>query len=188
MLPEDVAELIIQDIETKKDSYNKNNLMYVVGIMGSGKTTFIKKHLLDLLPNYYYSSIDDYIKYFADGKLNSDSVYQLCRKVGVIVTDYILNNNISTILEGTGTNADILPYLRRLKSAGYKIKTYFLRIQLGLCNTRVISRNRDDPSHFVNIERLSEYHTILWNDMYKRIIEVSDKVVEMRDNMSFLKG
>ncbi len=188
MLPEEVAELVIQDIETKKDSYDKNNLFYIVGIMGSGKTTFIKKHLLDLLPNYYYSNIDDYVTYFADGKLDSDSVYQLCRKVGIIVTDYILDNNISIILEGTGTNADIIPYLQRLKNAGYKIKTYFMRIQLGLCNTRVIARNRDNPSHYVNIGRLAEYHAILWDDMYKRIIEISDKVVEMRDNMNFIKG
>lgn len=187
MTPEEVAQVVIGEIDKNKNSYSKNTIHYVVGIMGSGKTTFIKKFLLDLLSDHLYINIDDYVPYFKEDGKTSTEIYQLCRKVGVIVTDYVLENNISTILEGTGTNPDIIPYLQRLKTAGYKIKTYFMRTQIGLCNTRVITRNKEPNAHKVDVSLLRSYHDTLWGEMYKNIIDVSDTACEFGDNIRFIK-
>jgi len=89
------------------------------------------------------------------------------------------------IIEGTGVNEDIIPYLKRLKKAGYSIDTYFMKTNINLCRNRVHNRNHINI-HKVLDEDVVKYHKILWNDtgktkMHKLISNISSVVTYIND-------
>jgi predicted kinase len=177
-----VAEDEIKYINANIDKYSRNNIVYVCGPMGSGKSTYIKHKLVRCGINAYYSSIDELQHYFVNETTHPQELYQLCRKVGIIVTDYLLENNISMVIEGTGINMDMVEYLQRLKLSGYKIKTIFLKTSLETCLTRVSKRNETD-AHKVILSDIEKYYNILWNGsmekekMETQYVNISDSVL-----------
>lgn len=175
-LTKTIASSIIEQI--KKQNYDSKKLIFVCGVMGSGKTTFIKNMLLTKSNKSYYSSIDEVIPFFRDiGMTDSREIYRECRKVGIEVTNYLMENNISMIIEGTGANRDIIDYIQKLKSKNYYIKTYFIKTQLEMCRQRVRERNKTS-NHIVLDKDVIEYHNKLWNSNIGQIItELSDKTI-----------
>jgi predicted ABC-type ATPase len=182
-----VSNIIINNIKKHQHLYSHNQLIYVCGVMGSGKTTFIQNKLLSQHPNLYYSSIDNLIPYFTSYHNNSHKLYQLCRQTGIIITDYLLENNISMIIEGTGINMDTVEYLQKLKNQKYNILTYFLKTDLQLCRDRVKQRNQTEI-HKVKDQDIITYYDILWNNnneknMVQQINNISNAIVHI-DNYS----
>lgn len=174
---ERIASHVIEtSIKPALSSYSKRRCVFVCGPMGSGKTTFIKD---TLLPNEklkaYYSSIDELTKYFPDS--DSKSSYQLTREVGIITTDFLLDNKVSMIIEGTGVNSDMIEYLERLKKEDYHISTYFLKTDLKMCLDRVSKRNKRQERQVLP-DDIHDYWNKLWGDkgMQDAIAYVSDRV------------
>lgn len=159
-----ISLAIINKIKENKDKYSTKELSFVCGPMGSGKTTFILSKLLNNSHmKSYYSSIDELIPYFKKFEITDSRImYKLCRQVGIEVTDYLLENNISMIIEGTGINKDMYDYLLRVKEKGYHITTYFLKTDLNICRERVKIRNKHSQ-HKVMDEDVILYHKILWD-------------------------
>lgn len=183
-------ELIKQISETKinqidLNKYSKQKLLFICGPMGSGKTTFIKNQLINHEPesnSYYYSSIDELIDNFTHLENDPRKLFQLCRKVGIIITDYLLKHKVSMILEGTGIHMDTIDYFKQLKKSGYEINTYFIKTELELCRQRVKKRNLiKENTHIVLDEDVVKYYKLLWNNtengkMETAITEISDKI------------
>lgn len=174
-----IAKKYINAINLSK--YSKNHLIAVIGPMGSGKTTYITKEIIKKYPNHYNCSIDEYIEHFASLESDPRKLFKMCREVGIIVTDYLLDNNISMIIEGTGIHADTIEYFKRLKQAGYTIETHFLKTDMEICRQRVKERNEiKDNNHKVLDEDVVSYYGKLWlepNPTHDLIKEVSDKVI-----------
>lgn len=172
-----ISAKIISQININQ--YSRNSLISVIGPMGSGKTTYIKKQLLDNHPDHYYCSIDEYLKYFTDIKESDpNKLFKLCRVIGINVTNYLQDNNISMIIEGTGIHMDTIDYYNRLKTDGYHIVTYFIKTELEVCRQRVKVRNEIKGNlHKVLDKDVVSYYTKLWNDMEHKHKAVSDKVV-----------
>jgi predicted kinase len=178
----EVTQIVINKVI--KEHFSSNKIIFVCGPMGSGKTTYIKHNLLQS-KMYYYHSIDELIPYFIDIESDPRKMYQLCRSVGIKVTDFLLEKNISMIIEGTGKNMDMVDYLKRLKQSGYNIRTIFITTDLKTCRERVKIRNTQQK-HQVLDEDIIEYYKILWDqdkNMSKIISEVSNDV-EFVDNYS----
>jgi predicted ABC-type ATPase len=175
------ADNIIKDIDINK--YSKKSLIFVCGPMGSGKSTYIN----DKFKNHdaYYCNIDKWVHYFIPYENEPGKLYSLCRKVGIIVTDYLLEQNISMILEGTGINLDTIEYLKRLKNADYKINTYFLVTDIETCRNRVIKRNVNnlhivDDKDVINAHRILYGQNYLLSPMVKLTVEQSNYVTYIR--------
>lgn len=171
-----LADNIIKSIQ--KTKYSVNKCLFVCGPMGSGKSTFIKTNLVNhpIFGTYYYSSIDDLVP-LLDNRLDVRQKYLISREVGIIVTDYLLDNNISMIIEGTGVNHDMIDYLDRLRNKGYQIATYFLKTELEVCRDRVKDRNTKQV-HQVLDEDVVSYYQKLWQTETVRqsISRMSDRV------------
>ena len=172
-----ISEKVISQINI--NNYSRNSLISVIGPMGSGKTTYIKKQLIDNYTDHYYCSIDEYLKYFTDvEESNPQKLFKLCREVGINVTNYLQDNNISMIIEGTGIHMDTIDYYNRLKTDGYHIITYFIKTELEVCRQRVKARNEiKDNLHKVLDEDVISYHKKLWNKMEHEHLTISDKVI-----------
>lgn len=178
----EVTQIVITKLNKKH--FSSNQIIFVCGPMGSGKTTYIKHNLLKS-KKYYYHNIDELIPYFLDMESDPRKMYQLCRSVGIKITDYLLENNISMIIEGTGRNMEIVDYLKRLKQNGYNVKTIFIKTSLETCRDRIKIRNKKQD-HQVLDEDVIEYYNILWeqnNNMSKIISQISNDV-EFVDNYS----
>ena len=191
-LVRNVSKTVIENISSSKHKYTTNQLYFVCGPMGSGKTTYINTNLLqneDI--KAYYSNIDDLISYFKKETDDPRQLYQLTRQVGIIVTDYFLENHISMVIEGTGINMDTIEYFERLKKNGYQINTIFMKTELNTCRHRVKLRN-ETASHKVLDEDIIKYYQILWDGddgktkMEKLISDISDNVTYV-DNYSITK-
>lgn len=177
------------DNDIQNNKYSKGKLYFICGAMGSGKSTFIKHYknknsndndndndLTEKFKKCFYSNIDVFVTQFSD-KFNNYQKYLLCREVGIMETDYLLENNISMVIEGTGINDDTIEYFERIKKANYTLITYFLKTNLEVCRQRIKNRNKIQ-SHKVNDEDIIKYYNILWtlNDgKYKNIQAISDQ-------------
>lgn len=183
-----ISQKIIANITKNISQYSNNNLIYVCGPMGSGKTTYIKKTILKKYPTYFPCFTDEYIPYFADNETDPRKLFKLCREVGIIVSDFLLENNISMIIEGTGIHMDTIEYFKNLKQKGYNITTYFIRTDLEICRTRVENRNKiKDNLHKVLDEDVINYYNTLWigsKDKFKMeelIQNISDEIINIEN-------
>lgn len=171
-----VATQVINQI--KKGNYSKFELHYVCGPMGSGKSSFTENKLLkkdDM--KAYHCNIDKYIDYFND--TDSYTLYTMCRKVGIIVTDYLLDNQISMVIEGIGVNKDTVEFLKKARQNNYTVSTYFMMIDLETCRERVKNRNTKGR-HKVTDENVVKAYNILYDEgseMKDLIVSESDNVV-----------
>lgn len=174
---EKVYGKVLENYQSKKDIYEKGKITLVIGTMGAGKSTYIKQNLLD--EKVLYIAIDDYVKYFPDIPPNRQ--YKLCRCIGIRITDYLLDEGISMILEGTGKNEDILYFLARLKKKGYEIKTIFMNTPLSQCIERVEHRNNDkNEQHKVDIDQIKISYNKLWKSgMKEKIAHYSNDYIMM---------
>jgi len=171
-----VSSIIKEVIDRYRNTiqrYSRRELTLVVGTMGSGKTTYIKKNLIG--GKHLYFSTDDYHEYFQE--LDPNERYELCREIGIAVTDFLLDEEVSMVLESTGKNEDLIEYISRLKEKGYTVHSIFIQRSLEECINSVIKRNDDpDESHKVDPDSIPPAYEKLWeHGMKDRIIQISDK-------------
>ena len=100
--------------------------VFVLGPMGAGKTTVlqeqIKKH--PVYKNYAFVDTDELMEKL-DGfdSERVDDFYPKARSVAIKLTDWLLNENISFVAEGTCVKyLELEDYMHRLKSKGYVIR------------------------------------------------------------------
>jgi len=100
--------------------------VFVLGPMGAGKTTFIKEQLKSHEHYSQYGYVDtDEIMELLDGYSEDDvgKYYPIARHVAIHLTDWLLEEKISFVAEGTCVQYEELKdYMIRLKEKGYTIK------------------------------------------------------------------
>lgn len=179
---QNIVGRIIADI--KHANYSKDKLYYACGPMGSGKSSFVNNNLLtNKSINAYHCSIDEYIPYFNENEfkeIKSDNMYQLCRQIGIMVTDYLLEHKISMIIEGVGLNKDTIEFLQKARCNGYEVHTYFLIVDLETCRKRVKERNGTDRHKVTDDAVIKAYNGLYGQNGNKKLIEnVSDKITNI---------
>ena len=173
---------LIQNAEARIDSLSKKEIDIVLAPMGAGKSTFTKNNLMD--EKKIFVSIDDYIPDISSPEYTSEDLYRRSRRIGIEFTDYLLGNHISMIIEGTGKNADMIDYMKRLKSDGYYIRTYLIKTPLDVCIDRVKVRNKSSDRK-VSISAVRETYRILWEENADKIIEISDEYKNIEKGSDF---
>lgn len=129
--------------------------LFVLGPMGAGKTTIINSEFKShpVYSNYAYVDTDE-IMGMLDG-FEPDKVeeyYPLARHIAIRLTDWILEEKISFVAEGTCVKyLELIDYMTRLKIRGYTIRVRRLPyIPLGRVLEQAKRRkNRQIPSHVV---------------------------------------
>lgn len=162
---------LIEQIENNIDKYQKNNVIFVFGSIGSGKSTFIQQNLLQ--NSVVHVSIDDYYSDLYEKEYSIYDLHKQCRHIGIQFTDWLLDHNVSMLIEGTGQNDDIFQFMIRLKEKGFVITSYFLHVPLELCQKRVMNRNKSTELKIplVSVEKSHK----LFSQNYEKIKEHSDK-------------
>lgn len=165
---------LIAGINENKDKYSKFKAVFIFGCMGAGKSTFIKKNFKDQI-DMVSVSIDEYFHELHTEDVSVEHTYLQCREIGKIFTDWLLENKISVISEGTGQHSDILDYLKRLQTSGYVISSYFLRTPLETCLNRVEERNKTTDRK-VSQDSVKYAFKQLWRCNMIKIADLSNDV------------
>lgn len=118
--------------------------LFVLGPMGSGKSTFIANLMRNHSEYASYAYVDtDEIMQFLDGYnyQTLEQYYPIARKIAILLTDWLLEQRISFIAEGTCVKFEELQaYIIRLRESGYTVKVCKIEEALDICISRV--RNR----------------------------------------------
>ena len=128
--------------------------VFVLGAMGSGKTTIINRDFRQYELYQHYSFVDtDEIMELIDG-FHPDKVdifYPIARMISIKLTDWLLDENISFVAEGTCVKyKELEEYILRLKEKGYKIKVQRVAsVPLSLVLERAKHRTRRHVSEEV---------------------------------------
>lgn len=166
------------------DTKYRCDAIFVLGPMGAGKTTVINNEFKThpVFGNYAYVDTDEImgmLKGFESNKV--EEYYPLARTIAINLTDWILEQKISFVAEGTCVKyLELIDYMHRLKSVGYHVRVKRL---LGVPLETVIERaklrkNRVVPDHVVKsilegsnlgLEKLYEFNKreALFEDMDK---------------------
>lgn len=161
-----VSTIEVQKVEDKwKKQFQDTRLfgeaIFVLGPMGAGKTTVIENEFRShpKYSNYAYVDTDEImgkIPYFSSDKV--EQYYPIARGIAIRLTDWILDQRISFIAEGTCVKyLELIDYMQRLKSyGGYTIRVKRLpKVPLDVVLQRAKHRvNRKVPEHVVK----SIYH------------------------------
>lgn len=151
----------VQKVEEKwKKQFQDTRLfgeaIFVLGPMGAGKTTVIENEFRShpIYSNYAYVDTDEImgmIPHFSSDKV--EEYYPIARGIAIRLTDWILEQRISFIAEGTCVKyLELIDYLQRLKAnGGYVIRVKRLpQIPLDIVLKRSKNRvNRQVPEHVV---------------------------------------
>ena len=129
--------------------------IFVLGPMGAGKTTVINNEFKThpVFGNYAYVDTDEImgmLKGFESNKV--EEYYPIARNIAIHLTDWILEQKISFVAEGTCVKyMELIDYMHRLKSVGYHVRVKRLpRVPLGTVLERSkLRKNRVVPDHVV---------------------------------------
>lgn len=155
------------------DTQYRCDAIFVLGPMGAGKTTAINNEFKThpVFRNYAYVDTDEImgmLKGFESNKV--EEYYPLARNIAIHLTDWILEQKISFVAEGTCVKyLELIDYMNRLKSVGYHVRVkYSPRVPLDTVLERAkLRKNRFVPDHVVKsilegsnlgIEKLYEYN------------------------------
>lgn len=150
----------VQEVERKwKKQFLNTTLfgeaVFVLGAMGVGKTTVIENEFRchPVYSKYAYVDTDEImgmLQGFAYDKV--EEFYPIAREIAIRLTDWILDQKISFIAEGTCVKyLELIDYLQRLKTGGYVIRIKRLtHVPLDIVLERAKHRkNRLVPEHVV---------------------------------------
>ncbi|MDX9781450.1 MAG: ATP-binding cassette domain-containing protein [Bacteroidales bacterium] len=124
--------LIISDLNV---SINKGELVYIVGRVGSGKTSVIKT----IIGEFPLHKGEAKIAGYKLSKLSTNNLHLLRRKIGVVfqdfqlLTDRSVYDNLKFVLQSTGwrDKAEIESIIKsRLESVGMQLKSHKMPHQL----------------------------------------------------------
>lgn len=129
--------------------------IFVLGPMGAGKTTVIENEFRShpAYANFAFVDTDEImgmIPHFTSDKV--EEYYPIARGIAIQLTDWILEQRISFIAEGTCVKyIELIDYLKRLKTGGYIIRVKRLpQVPLDIVVKRSKHRiNRQVPEHVV---------------------------------------
>ena len=129
--------------------------IFVLGPMGAGKTTVINNDFKThpVFGNYAYVDTDEImgmLKGFESNKV--EEYYPIARNIAIHLTDWILEQKISFVAEGTCVKyMELIDYMHRLKSVGYHVRVKRLpRVPLETVLERSkLRKNRVVPDHVV---------------------------------------
>lgn len=161
--------------------------IFVLGSMGVGKTTIIENEFRShpVYSNYAYVDTDEImgmIAYFTSDKV--EQYYPIARGIAIRLTDWILEQRISFIAEGTCVKyLELIDYMQRLKTGGYVIRVKRLpKVSLDLILKRSKNRlNRQVPEHVVRsiyvgsaegLDRLYEFNKT--SSLFEDIDEINE--------------
>jgi predicted kinase len=172
LITPDVARSLEKKFFDELDSKKKSKFkcIYVCGCSGSGKSTFIQKTIIPQNPDYYFLSVDNIIEdiHSITGEDRISELYPNARIVSACFAEYLLQTGSSFVMEGTGRQLDILPFLNNLCETGFKIQMYFIKVPKDICIERTIRRNKITVRQ-VPIEMISEMYDQLWNTNFDLI-------------------
>lgn len=156
--------------------------IFVLGPMGAGKTTVINNEFKThpVFGNYAYVDTDEImgmLKGFESNKV--EEYYPMARNISIHLTDWILEQKISFVAEGTCVKyLELIDYMHRLKSVGYHVRVKRLpRVAVDTVLERAkLRKNRIVPEHVVKsilegsnlgVEKLYEFNKreLLFEDM-----------------------
>ena len=155
------------------DTKYRCDAVFVLGPMGAGKTTVINHEFKThpVFGNYAYVDTDEImgmLKGFESNKV--EEYYPLARNIAIDLTDWILEQKISFVAEGTCVKyLELIDYMHRLKSVGYHVRVKRLpRVPLDTVLERAkLRKNRVVPDHVVKsilegsnlgVEKLYEFN------------------------------
>ena len=128
--------------------------VFVLGPMGAGKTTVLMEGFMkhSIYKDYAYVDTDELMEKL-DG-FDSDRVeefYPVARSIAIKLTDWLLNEKISFIAEGTCVKyLELEDYMGRLKNKGYVIRVKHVNdIPLEDILARTSKRKRKIPADVV---------------------------------------
>ena len=167
-----------QELESKwkkrfLDTRYRFDAIFILGPMGTGKTTVINNEFKNhpIFGNYAYVDTDEImgmLQGFASNKVVE--YYPIARNIAIRLTDWILEQKISFVAEGTCVKyMELIDYMHRLKSVGYQVRVKRLpRVPLETVVERAkLRKNRIVPDHVVRaihegsnlgVEKLYEFN------------------------------
>jgi Uncharacterized protein conserved in bacteria len=127
----------------KKQFYK--DALFVLGPMGSGKTTIIKNKIQThkIYGKYAYVDTDEIMEQLPGfNKLQVNNFYPIARQIAIKLTDWLLDSHLSFVAEGTCVQyEELIDYMIRLKRKGYTIKVCKLNaVDLDLVLKRAANR------------------------------------------------
>jgi len=119
-------------INLMKSRFLKTNQYYdavfVLGAMGSGKTKVINDEFREnkVFGQYAYVDTDEIMEQLQGFNENAvDKYYPVARKIAIYLTDWLLEQRLSFVAEGTCVKyLELEDYMIRLQDKGYSIKVY----------------------------------------------------------------
>lgn len=173
----------ISNISKKSNKFG--HAIYVLGSMGSGKTTFIKKKLKKKY-DYFYLDYNDIVSEIEDAEcFSSKDLYIRFTDISCKIIDFLVNNKISFIFEGFGNNKNILKLLDKLYENNYVIEGFLIRTELSSCVDRIKLKNSKSKFKKSILDVVNSFNT-LWVDNVKKITNRFDKY-EIIDNTNYIK-
>lgn len=136
-----------------KSKDNFNDALFVLGPMGSGKTTVIKSRIMtnEKYEKYAYVDTDELMAHLPGFDENSiDLFYPIARRMAIELTDWLLEKQLSFVAEGTCVKyQELVDYMIRLKEKGYninvcKINNFSLDLVLHRASNRVHRKVRPE--------------------------------------------
>ena len=141
--------------------------VFVLGPMGAGKTTVLldefKKH--NVYKDYAYVDTDELMEQL-DG-FDSDKVeefYPTARSIAIRLTDWLLNEKISFVAEGTCVKyLELADYMQRLKKNGYVIRVRHVNeipveevLKRTSCRKRKVPKDVVESIYYSSLEGVAE--------------------------------
>lgn len=129
--------------------------IFVLGPMGAGKTTTINNEFKShpIFGNYAYVDTDEIMGMLNGFESNKvEDYYPIARNISINLTDWILEQKISFVAEGTCVKyLELQDYMHRLKLVGYNVRVKRLpRVPFSTVLDRSKRRkNRIVPDHVV---------------------------------------
>lgn len=167
-------------LDNRSDYLCRKHIIFVVGTLGSGKTTLIQNKFLN--SEYIYINSDKSLEELYDSTYTLDQLYNQNRKIGTNLTDYALLKGYSMILEGTCQHEDVLQFIHKCKNYGYNIDVYIMDTDLDICLQRIVKRNQYTQRQIPDKIVKQVYNNLVEGNILNRLRTIVDNYKILSDN------